>query len=76
MINWANGQRNAGWEFNSGECAVLQFSRTNQGTTCTVNGRILRSVKEQQDGVVQVNSSMKVVVQAYRVVKATSVTLV
>ena len=36
-------------DFNTDKCEVLHFGKSNQGRTCTVNGRALESVEEQRD---------------------------
>ena len=56
-------------EFNTDKCEVLHFGKSNQGRTCTVNGRVLESVEEQRDRGVQVHSSLKAASQVDRVVK-------
>lgn len=49
---------------------MLHFGRTILGRTYTVNGKELRSVKEQRDLGVQIHCPLKVVLQVDRVVKA------
>ena len=62
-------------DFNTDKCEVLQFGKSNQGTTCTVNGRARGSVEEHRDLGMQVHNLLKAASQGDRVVKKAFSTL-
>eukprot|EP00061_Rhincodon_typus_P017652 g46441.t1 len=66
LIRWAEEWQ---MEFSLDKCEVLHFGKVNQGQTCTLNGKVLRSVAERGDVGVQVHNSLKVESQVDRIVK-------
>lgn len=52
MESWAKHRQ---MDFNLDKYKVMQFGKSIQAWTCTVNGRVLRNVDEQRDHGVQVH---------------------